>query len=283
MAYRYSFVDLHCPAIRKPTFYTKFCGRVLDELPGIESVLVEGRGLLDRELNTVEVPEKDGEILLSSRVRPKDLTLVVRIDPRDKNAPDLLRHTLKEWASLGVRALSFSDEDGWEYLASLCRIDYPENRNQGFARLTFRIHDPYQYKPFNLRLGDYEDGYHYSIFPLDSPEPVQIDEMVITPQLIRTQVVDVSFGDVEEDDGWTYFLYLKCDPKDKAEFRRRAAVVHVYPGDPVSVRTPKGESLMEYVDPISQLDNAILRGGMGIWYEDMAERITIKGKLRRLA
>lgn len=125
-----------------------FNGQLLDQLiPGYTTANVEGRGLLDRVLSTVDIPGRDGSFVLIQKLPPRSITVYYALkapNAREKqNRLESLHNALTTNADVQFK---FGDEDYYRYGRLKEVEDPPHDQLQGIGSFLLYCQDPYKYK-----------------------------------------------------------------------------------------------------------------------------------------
>lgn len=133
--------------------YTKYCSltlgsQLLDQvIPGYMTVNVDGRGMLNRVINSVEIPGRDGSFILGQKLPPREITVFYQL--KGSNAKDFLtklnslHDALKTDQDIKIK---FGDEDFYRYGRVSSVKNPPYDNFIGFGSFVFLCQDPYKYK-----------------------------------------------------------------------------------------------------------------------------------------
>ncbi len=167
--------------------YSKYCsltfnGQLLDDvLTGYTTTNVEGRSLLDRVLSTVDVPGRDGAVVLDQKLPAREIRVHFAI--KGKNAAEKLT-TLNalhdKLKTDGDVQFKFGDETHHRFGRLSQTEDPPYDQFQGIGSFTLYCQDPYKYKAIaNLT------GTSITI-PTGPIYPYKINEITLTFPIERT-------------------------------------------------------------------------------------------------
>lgn len=124
-----------------------FNGHLLDEeIESFMTVNVEGRQLLSRKLETVNVPGRDGDIIIGGTYPPREITVHFMIsDYRNSFFLEKIRRINEILYTDEEVKFSFNDEDGYR-IGRLSNISDPAyDSNLGFGKFTIHCADPFMY------------------------------------------------------------------------------------------------------------------------------------------
>lgn len=124
-----------------------FDGHLLDEeIESFMTVNVEGRQLLSRKLETVNVPGRDGDIIIGGTYPPREITVHFMIsDYRNAYFLEKIRRLNEILYTDEEIKFSFNDEDGYR-IGRLSNVSDPAyDSNLGFGKFTIHCADPYIY------------------------------------------------------------------------------------------------------------------------------------------
>lgn len=161
-----------------------FDGHLLDEeIESFMTVNVEGRQLLSRKLETINVPGRDGDIIIGGTYPPREITVHFMIsDYRNAYFLEKIRRLNEILFTDKEVEFKFNDEDGYR-IGRLSATDDPAyDSNVGFGKFTIHCADPFLYghlrktntKIDRLKLKKY---------------PVKIEEIKITAPATNKLVV----------------------------------------------------------------------------------------------
>lgn len=124
-----------------------FDGHLLDEeIESFMTVNVEGRQLLSRKLETVNVPGRDGDIIIAGTYPPREITVHFMIsDYRNSFFLEKIRRLNEILYTDEEVKFSFNDEDGYR-VGRLSNVSDPAyDSNIGFGKFTIHCSDPFLY------------------------------------------------------------------------------------------------------------------------------------------
>jgi predicted phage tail component-like protein len=124
-----------------------FDGHLLDEeIESFMTVNVEGRQLLSRKLETVNVPGRDGDIIIGGTYPPREIAVHFMIsDYRNAYFLQKIRRLNEILYTDNEVAFKFDDEDGYR-IGRLSGIEDPDyDSNLGFGKFTIHCADPFMY------------------------------------------------------------------------------------------------------------------------------------------
>ncbi|EGS30093.1 putative phage tail component, N-terminal domain protein [Peptoniphilus sp. oral taxon 375 str. F0436] len=167
-----------------------FDGKLLDyEINNYMTLNVEGRQLLAPKLSTVEVPGRNGDLVMDSKLPAREIKVHFFI-MESKNAYFLeLIKRLNEilWTDEDVK-FSFRDEEGYRVGRVSSIEDPPFDSNSGIGKFTIHCSDPFLYK--NLKTTeDKIENLEYKKYP------VKIEEIeIITGDNEKVIVTNINTG-----------------------------------------------------------------------------------------
>lgn len=154
-----------------------FNGQNLDAtLAGYVTANVEGRGLLDREVNSINIPGRDGSFILTQKLPARQIQvyfLLKASNARDKqNKLTTLSNALK---TDGDVLFKFGDEDYHRYGRLSEAEDPPYDQKEGIGSFLLYCQDPYKYKTVSTLIGT-------SItLPTGPAYPYKLNQIQLTP------------------------------------------------------------------------------------------------------
>lgn len=152
-----------------------FNGHLLDEeIESFMTVNVEGRQLLSRKLETVNIPGRDGDIIIGGTYPPRDITVHFMIsDYRNSFFLEKIRRLNEILYTDEEVKFSFSDEDGYR-IGRLSNVSDPAyDSNIGFGKFIIHCADPFLYGHLRKTLSKIDE------LKLKK-YPVKIEEIKIT-------------------------------------------------------------------------------------------------------
>lgn len=124
-----------------------FDGHLLDEeIESFMTVNVEGRQLLSRKLETINVPGRDGDIIIGETYPPRDIVVHFMIsDYRNAYFLEKIRRLNEILYTDEEVKFNFNDEDGYR-IGRLSNVSDPAyDSNLGFGKFTIHCADPFMY------------------------------------------------------------------------------------------------------------------------------------------
>ena len=125
-----------------------FDGKLLDyEINNYMTLNVEGRQLLAPKLSTVEVPGRNGDLVMDSKLPAREIKVHFFImETRNAYFLELIKR-LNEilWTDEDVK-FSFRDEEGYRIGRVSSIEDPPFDSNSGIGKFTIHCSDPFLYK-----------------------------------------------------------------------------------------------------------------------------------------
>lgn len=123
-------------------------GSLLDSLiAGYMTLNVDGRGLLDRDLSTVNIPGRDGTKILSQRIPPRMIEVFFHLKAANSQGfidrLNLLHNYLKSDSDVIIQ---FSDEDYYRYGRLASVENPPHDYFMGIGSFELLCQDPFKYK-----------------------------------------------------------------------------------------------------------------------------------------
>lgn len=161
-----------------------FDGHLLDEeIESFMTVNVEGRQLLSRKLETVNVPGRDGDIVISGTYPSRDIVVHFMIlDYRNAYFLEKIRRLNEILYTDEEVKFNFNDEDGYR-IGRLSNVSDPAyDSNIGFGKFTIHCADPFLYghlRKTNAKIGELKL----------KKFPVKIEEIKITAPATNKLVV----------------------------------------------------------------------------------------------
>lgn len=140
--------------------YTKYCsltydGKLLDHLiDGYMTINVEGRGLLGRVISSVDVPGRDGVVILSQKLSARTITVHYLL--KADNSKFFLERLMKLHDLLKADndvIFKFGDEEYFRHGRLTDAKDPPHDYFQGVGSFTLLCQDPYKYKNIESLVG----------------------------------------------------------------------------------------------------------------------------------
>ena len=130
-------------------------GRILDDIiPGYQTLNIDGRGPLDRALDTVTVAGRTGDVVLGQRIPPRNITvyyLIKRTSNQEMQASLELLHTAL--SSEGDVTFQFGDEEHYRTGRLASVKNPPYDSYSGVGSFTIHCQDPYKYKAMPVLSG----------------------------------------------------------------------------------------------------------------------------------
>lgn len=154
-----------------------FNGQLLDEvIPGYTTANVEGRGLLDRIVNSINIPGRDGSFILNQKLPARAIKvyfLLRATNARDKqNKLTTLNTVLKSSADV---LFKFGDEDFHRFGRVSEVEDPPYDQKEGIGSFLIYCQDPYKYKTVSTLI-------ETSItLPTGPAYPYKLNQIQLTP------------------------------------------------------------------------------------------------------
>lgn len=124
-----------------------FDGHLLDEeIESFMTVNVEGRQLLAPKLETVNIPGRNGDVIIGGTYPPRDITVHFMIrDYKNSFFLEKIRRLNEILYTDKEVKFSFRDEDGFR-IGRLSEVEDPEyDSNLGFGKFTIHCSDPFLY------------------------------------------------------------------------------------------------------------------------------------------
>lgn len=124
-----------------------FDGHLLDEeIESFMTVNVEGRQLLSRKLETVNIPGRNGDIIIGGTYSPRDIIVHFMIlDYRNAYFLEKIRRLNEILYTDKEVEFNFKDEDGYR-IGRLSNVSDPAyDSNIGFGKFTIHCADPFMY------------------------------------------------------------------------------------------------------------------------------------------
>ena len=122
-------------------------GQLIDSLiDGYVTANVDGRGILNRELDAVDVPSRDGTVIIGQRIEPRIITVYYIL--KAPNAKVFLERLTELHGILNVDkdvAVKFGDEDYIRYGRLHTAENPPYDQVQGVGSFEIICQDPYKY------------------------------------------------------------------------------------------------------------------------------------------
>ncbi len=149
------------------SYQTIFNGKNLDELvPGYMTLNIEGRGLLGRRINNIEITGRDGTLSQSSTLPARTIIVHFYLDCENAKQREESTRMLHELLhSRENKKIEFTDEDGWFRFGQLSSSNnLPYNEYKGQGSFSFLCDDPYRYKK-TIKI----KNNNYSYFEVDIP------------------------------------------------------------------------------------------------------------------
>ncbi len=233
----YKFVDLDQPPQDVFAFASKYGDIVLDEIDGVETLSVLGRGNAVRSFSVISNPESEEDFLLSSKYACPTLKVNYRLTAKDDYHMRKLVDKLNKTFSRDKQRLRFYDE-AYYYVASLASLEFNELSNCVIATAEFKTFTPYKYKDI------INDG---QVFRYESTMPAIPDEVVCT----------VLPGEAEV----TSFYFKNEDSEQKMVFTHKVKGGDVIVWQPCDYfgLTLNGENVMRDVVPSAEFERFELR------------------------
>lgn len=146
--------------IRLKPLLTTFNGQVLEEAltnqyGTFKTIEVLGRGLVEVDVLTTDIPGRHGAYYRGSRLKPRLLKVIALLT--GKSATDLRKQftSLNKLLNAGIGTLSFSDEPNQFYKAAYTSSsEPPERKDECVIELSFVCTDPRKYSEEKTVLGN---------------------------------------------------------------------------------------------------------------------------------
>ena len=145
----YKFIDPNGrinPITLQPSDNMKINGRFLNEIvEGYRQLDIDGRGLVDADVDTDKVPGRDGVIIKRTQLKPREI--VVSFVLSAETSKQLRERFAKLNKTLqGPLQISFADDEGWYYDAVLSSATTPPERSLIVkGKFTLLCASPYKY------------------------------------------------------------------------------------------------------------------------------------------
>lgn len=133
--------------------YSRYCsltfdGKLIDELvDGYVTINVEGRGVLNRVLSTVDVPGRDGTVVTDQRLPARPITVYYLLKALNSR---LFQQNLNYFHDLlksdGDVVIQFGDEDYYRFGRLSETENPPYDSLQGIGSVMLLCQDPYKYR-----------------------------------------------------------------------------------------------------------------------------------------
>lgn len=141
---RYRFTDtINAPRVEFG-FVTQYGATVLDEIEGVTTLTVAGRGNVAREFSTLSNIHSARDFTIADRYKPVNLEVKLKLEAKDDYAMRDLVDKLNLIFVDHPQKLKFSD-DAYYYIASLESMRFDETANQTTAVLRFRSDYPFRF------------------------------------------------------------------------------------------------------------------------------------------
>lgn len=117
------------------------------ELEGYTTANIEGRGLLHRALSSVEVPGRDGMLIMDQKLPEREITVHYRL--LADNSQEFLQRLQALHDALKTEEdaiIQFGDESYYRYGRLKDAKDPPYDSYRGFGSFVLVCQDPYRYK-----------------------------------------------------------------------------------------------------------------------------------------
>lgn len=128
--------------------YTFFNNKTLEDVvPGYTTANVEGRGILNRSLITVDIPGRNGSYVLDQKLPPREIIVHYRMTA--DNSIEFLEqmNILHEVLTTdGDVEFQFSDEIEYRKGRLIASEDPPYDYFRGFGSFTMFCQDPFKYR-----------------------------------------------------------------------------------------------------------------------------------------
>lgn len=118
-----------------------------DELVGYTTVNIEGRGLMTRDINTLNIEGRDGDYILGGKYPPRKIIVHYVIKATsNRNKLYILRRLNEYLQSTEDVLFYFADEDEVFRYGRVVEVeDPPFDQWQGLGKFVIHCQDPYQY------------------------------------------------------------------------------------------------------------------------------------------
>ena len=169
-----------------------FNGRPFDlDLEGYTTANVEGRGILDQVLSTINIPGRDGTFIFDQKLPERILTVHYRL--QGNNAAEYLQRLYALHDALksdGDVVIQFGDEAYYRFGRLYKANDPPYDAYRGFGSFTLICQDPYRYKDIAALTGT------SIVIPQGSAHPLRIRSITATFSASSTgfTITNVSTG-----------------------------------------------------------------------------------------
>lgn len=181
-----------------------FDGHLLDEeIESFMTVNVEGRQLLAPKLETVNIPGRNGDVVIGGTYPPRDITVHFMIrDYKNSFFLEKIRRLNEILYTDKEVKFSFLDEDGYR-VGRLSEVDDPDyDSNLGFGKFTIHCSDPFLYGELKLTTSKIEKfklkKYPVKIENITLVIP-ETKKLVITNKTRGTKIIlngDFKYGNV---------------------------------------------------------------------------------------
>lgn len=146
----YKFVGINDPPKRELTLAMQYGNVTLDEIEGVQTLSIIGRGNIKKSLNKISNFSSEEDFLISSKFEPIKLQIKILIkagnDYAMRNIVDKVSYVL----SKSEQKLKFSDDD-YFYIGSVTKISFIETQNNVIASVDFESMSPYKFKDVEIR------------------------------------------------------------------------------------------------------------------------------------
>lgn len=227
---KYRFTGLSDPPQYERGLISQYGGTVLDEIVGVTTLRVDGRGKHDRQFEIISSMDSETDTLVSSKYQPIALTVLYQLEAENELAvPTLLRSMLGVFKNHPGR-LQFSDDE-YYYNCSLGSVSLAGVGPIKLVTCNFKSYTPYAHKDVEI---------HGPVFDVHTDYPVVPDKIEL---IARSQ---------------SKFLEVS-NPRTGSKLRIHTTVeagdtITIEPNANFGIR--KGaQNLMPYLEPSSEFEN----------------------------
>lgn len=162
-----------------------------DVVPGYTTANIEGRGILDRSLTTVDIPGRNGTYVIDQKLPPREIVVHYRMTANNSieflDQMDILHEAL---TTDGDVEFQFSDEAEYRKGRLVYSEPPPFDYFRGFGSFTIFCQDPFKYRDISNIVGSDVTTGGFSLYPY------KINSISVTITAPRTgfEVMNVSTG-----------------------------------------------------------------------------------------
>lgn len=123
-----------------------YAGKWLDrEIPEFETLVVEGRGGFERDINAPERVGNDGDLYLTSRIKSRKISVTFRLQCTTIEQYNKAITKLNQLTYASNVEVKFADDPGYHYIGTVEAITFDKPLLSTLGKIEINCSDPYKY------------------------------------------------------------------------------------------------------------------------------------------